>query len=76
MKDKVYPENKRKSQGIRARRTTRGIIELWLGEPGQPESECFMCVNEFYLPGILHTLENIRKAPVIDSTMVYGQKHS
>lgn len=66
----------KKSQGIRSRRTTTGTIELWLGEPGHPESDCFMCVSEFYLPGILYTLENIGKAPVVESTMVYGQKHS
>lgn len=63
----------KKSMGIRSRRTTRGVIELWLGEPGEAESECFMCVHEDYLPGILHTLENIHKAPVIESSMVYGQ---
>lgn len=66
----------KKSQGIRSRRTTKGVIELWLGEPGEPESECFMNVHEHYLPGILYTLENIRKSPVIESSMVYGQKHS
>ncbi len=62
----------RKSQGIRSRRTTKGIIELWLGEPGEAESERIMCVSDFYIPGIIHTLENIRKVPVIESNMVYG----
>ena len=62
----------RKSQGIRSRRTADGIIELWLGEPGNAESECFLQVDEFYIPGILYTLENIRKVPVIESNMVYG----
>ena len=66
----------KKSQGIRARRTTKGTVELWLGEPGNAESECFLQVDEFYIPGIIHTLENIRKAPVIESNMVYGQNHS
>lgn len=55
----------KKSQGIRARRT-QGIIELWLGEPGEAESERILSVSEFYIPGILHTLENIRKVPVVD----------
>lgn len=63
-----------KSQGIRARRTTEGLIELWLGEPGEAESECFMQVHELYLPGILHTLHNIKKTPVVQSSMVYGRK--
>lgn len=27
----------KKSQGIRSRRTADGIIELWLGEPGEAE---------------------------------------
>ena len=66
----------RKSQGIRSRRTADGIIELWLGEPGEAESECFMQVHELFLPGILHTLENIYKAPVVESKVVYGQKRS
>lgn len=56
----------RKSQGIRSRRTADGIIELWLGEPGEAESERIMSVSDFYLPGILYTLENIKKAPVVD----------
>lgn len=56
----------RKSQGIRSRRTADGIIELWLGEPGEAESERIMCVSDFYLPGIIYTLENIKKAPVVD----------
>lgn len=70
----TWPENPRKSQGIRARRTTDNIIELWLGEPGEPESECFMQVHELFLPGILHTLENIYKAPVVESKAVYGRR--
>ena len=56
----------RKSQGIRSRRTAEGIIELWLGEPGEAESERIMCVSDFYVPGILHVLENIKKAPLVD----------
>lgn len=56
----------RKSQGIRSRRTAEGIIELWLGEPGEAESERIMQVSDYYLPGILYTLENIKKAPLVD----------
>jgi len=63
----------KKSQGIRARRTTRGMIELWIGEPGEVESECFMNVHQDYLPGILYTLENLHKTPVVESNWVYGQ---
>lgn len=66
----------RKSQGIRSRRTSKGTVELWLGEPGQAESECFLCVDQFYIPGIIYTLENISKSPVVESDMVYGQNHS
>lgn len=60
----------KQSQGIRARRTTDNVIELWLGEPDHPESECIMQVHELYLPGILHTLQNINKAPVVQSNMI------
>lgn len=56
----------KKSQGIRSRRTADGIIELWLGEPGEAESERIMSVSDFYLPGILYTLENIQKSPVVE----------
>lgn len=72
----TWPENPKRSQGIRARRTTDGVIELWLGEPGEAESECFMQVHELFLPGILHTLENIYKSPVVESNMVYGRRPS
>lgn len=64
----------RKSQGIRARRIPNDIIELWLGEPGYAESECILAVSEFYIPGILHTLENIRKAPSVEHPK-YHQSH-
>lgn len=70
----IRPENSKRSQGIRGRRTTNGVIELWLGEPGEPESECIMQVHELYLPGILHTLNSIYKTPVVESSTVYGRR--
>lgn len=56
----------KKSQGIRSRRTADGVVELWLGEPGEAESDRILSVSDFYIPGILHVLENIKKSPLVD----------
>lgn len=66
----------KKSQGIRSRKTTDGVIELWLGEPGDPESDCILQAHEVYLPGILHVLENIKKSPVVESRVHYPVRKS
>ena len=51
----------RKSLGIRSRRTADGVIELWLGEPGEAGSERIMCVSDFYLPGFSTRSRTSRK---------------
>lgn len=62
----------KKSMGIRARKTDTGVIELWLGEPDDAESECIFQAHEHYLPGVLHVLMNIHKVPLVQSHLIYS----
>lgn len=59
---------------IRGRKTTQGIIELWLGEPGHAESECVAQFHEEYLGSVKDVLDILKKLPVIESSYVYGMK--
>lgn len=50
----------RNEHGVRTR-IINNVIELWLGEPDDPES-CLLCVfHEDYLNSVLHQLHNIHK---------------
>jgi hypothetical protein len=36
-------------------------VEVWLGEPNQPESEFVLCVDEQWLPALIATLKSTGK---------------
>lgn len=58
--------------GIRARVSTKGVIELWLGTPGEAESDCIGQFHKDYLPSVQHVLSIMHKLPVIETGMHYG----
>lgn len=63
---------KKNPHGIRARVSTTGVIELWLGEPGEAESDCIGQFNKFYLESVRDVLTMVNRLPVIETNMVYG----
>lgn len=68
MKTKKNPHN------IRGRKTTQGVIELWEGEPGHPESDCLAQFHESYLGSVKDVLDILNKLPVVQSGTIYGMK--
>lgn len=57
----------KKTMGIRIRKTSEGVIELWLGTPDDAESDCIFQAHEYYLPGVIYVLQNAYKAPIVKS---------
>ncbi len=63
---------KKNPASIQSRVNQNGVIELWLGKPDDPESECIAQFNEFYLDSVKYVLENIHKSPKYDGNTHYG----
>ena len=63
---------KKNPHGIRARVTTKGVIELWLGPPGEAESDCIGQFHKDYVESVRDVLTMINRLPVIEYNMVYG----
>ena len=58
--------------GIQSRVNPRGVIELWLGKPDDPESDCIAQFHSDYLESVKHVLANINKSPRYTGNMSYG----
>lgn len=58
--------------GIQSRVNQRGVIELWLGKPDDPESDCIVQFHSDYLESVKDVLDNIDKSPRYDGNMNYG----
>ncbi len=63
---------KKNPHGIRARVSTKGVIELWLGPPGEAESDCIGQFHKDYLESVRDVLTMMNRMPVIQTNMVYG----
>jgi hypothetical protein len=37
-----------------------GVVQVWLGEPDEPESEYVMGIHRTYIPELIHTLRNLK----------------
>lgn len=63
---------KSNNMGIRARMSGK-VVELWIGEPDDAESECIAHFHTDWLPGVTNALNNLHKVPKKpDSGMMYG----
>lgn len=63
---------KKNPHGIRAKVTTTGVIELWLGQPGEAESECIGQFHKDYVESVRDVLTIVNRLSVIESNMVYS----
>lgn len=63
---------KKNPHGIRARVTTNGVLELWLGTPGEAESNCIGQFHKDYIESVRDVLTMVNRLPVIESNTVYG----
>lgn len=53
---------KSNNMGIRALMSGK-VVELWIGEPGDAESECIAHFHTDWLPGVTNALNNLHKVP-------------
>lgn len=53
---------KKLNHGIRGRVCGK-VVELWIGVPGDSESECIAHFHTDYMPGVLEQLNNLHKVP-------------
>lgn len=58
--------------GIQSRVNQHGVIELWVGTPDEPESDCIAQFSDVYLESVKHVLDNINKSPKYDGNINYG----
>lgn len=63
--------SKKNPAGLQSRVNQRGVIEVWLGKPDDPESDCIAQFHEDYLESALYVLQNIDKSPRYESNMNY-----
>ena len=63
---------KKNPAGIQSSVNQNGVIELWLGKPDDPESDCIAQFHSLYLESVKHVLANIDKSPRYNGRMVYG----
>lgn len=68
---------KKKSNNLGIRALMSGkVVELWLGEPGNPESDCLAHFHSDFLPGIMEQLNNLHKVPKKPAnSMNYGVRN-
>lgn len=62
---------KKNPAGLQSRVNQRGVIEVWLGKPDDPESDCLAQFDGLYLESVLYVLGNIDKSPRYEGNMHY-----
>lgn len=63
---------RKNTAGLQSRVNHRGVIEVWLGEPDGPESDCIAQFHSDYLESVKDVLADINKSPRYFGNMNYG----
>lgn len=54
--------SRKNPHGIRSR-VVNNVVEIWLGEPGDAESDCIAQFHMDYMESVLFVMQNIERAP-------------